>query len=77
MAVDFLELMARQAATVPEGFTLNTAIQSLEDLLVAGGLTEEQTATLVGIGAIIYREGFRQFQSGVRTDMLLSKFKKD
>lgn len=75
--VDWIDLIEEKSKTIPEDVDWISAIQALtQELETAANLTAQQQALLVGIGAMMHRQGFREFQAGTRTSMLFSKLQK-
>lgn len=73
---DWLDLIEEKSKAIPEDVDWISAIQALaQELETATNLTEPQQALLVGIGAMMHRQGFREFQAGTQTAMLFNKLK--
>lgn len=71
---DYIDQMLKLSKNVPEDIQWEDAAHVLADLLRDGNnLTEIQRATLVGIGAMLVRAGYREFQAGNGVRMFLNK----
>ena len=62
---DWLAVITKAAKTLPEEVSTLEGVMAMEELLkdLQHKITAEQTATLVGIAAILYRQGLEEFKA--------------
>lgn len=67
-------LKASKSEGLPDGEWID-ACQSLADVIAEIGerLTEEHLAILVGVGALMARQGFREMQAGIQTELFFNR----
>lgn len=77
-AIDYLALMTEMSKKLPDEANWMVAVHTMDDILkeTEATITEEQRAVLVGLGAMMYRQGFREFQSGVGAQDVMRKLMK-
>lgn len=77
-SIDYLDLMADVSKTLPDEADWMVAVHTMDDILkeTESSITEEQRALLVGLGAMMYRQGFREFQSGIGANDVMRKLMK-
>lgn len=76
--IDYLDLMGDMSKKLPEEADWMVAVHTMNDVLseITGSITEENLAILVGLGAMMYRQGFREFQSGIGAQDVMRKLMK-
>jgi len=60
--MDYLKTMENLSKNIPQDVTWEDALTNLVDMLSQStNMTEDQLAILVGIGAMMFRQGEREF----------------
>lgn len=76
---DALDLMLTMRKTIPEEGMWVEACQELAELITTAQtrLSEIELAMLVGIGALMARQGQREFEAGLHTDNFFNRLRKE
>jgi len=73
--IDPVAMMAELSKQLPEESDWISACHVMADLFdsIRHKLSEEQQAMMIGIGAMIYRQGFREMQAGIAASGVMKK----
>lgn len=74
---DWLAVITKAAKTLPEEVSTLEGVMAMEELLkdLQHKITAEQAATLVGIAAILYRQGLEEFKAQGMTHAMLKRLR--
>ena len=74
---DWLAVITKAAKTLPEEVSTLEGVMAMEELLkdLQHKITAEQTATLVGIAAILYRQGLEEFKAQGMAHAMLKRLR--
>ena len=75
---DYLHMMHKVSKQLPEPADWMSAVHVMADVLeeLEDVITEEQKALLVGLGAMMYRQGFEEFKAGIGARDVMQKLMK-
>ncbi|WP_300536466.1 hypothetical protein [Sphingosinicella sp.] len=66
-------IMSRMSKTLPDDFFMTGAMQELAQVMTRLDVSEDDQAVLYGVGALLIREGKREFQAEVMAKFALHK----
>ncbi len=74
---DAIEVMSHLAARLENSLAIEDLVSPYAEFLahIKSSLTEEDFAFLATIGAMIYKKGFREYDSGIQTALLMAKLR--
>jgi hypothetical protein len=74
---DAIEVMSHLAFKLASSVAIEDMVAAYAEFLahIRSSVTEEDFAFLATIGAMIYRKGFREYDSCVQTDQLMARLR--
>lgn len=74
---DAIAVMSHLAGKLQDSILIEDMVSAYAEFLahIKSSVTEEDFAFLATIGAMIYQKGFREYDSGVQTDLLMARLR--
>ena len=74
---DAIGVMSHLAVKLGDSVAIEDMVSAYAEFLahIKSSMTEEDFAFLATIGAMIYQKGFREYDSGVQTDLLMTRLR--
>ncbi|HYD82059.1 MAG TPA: hypothetical protein VEC06_19825 [Paucimonas sp.] len=74
---DAIEVMSHLADKLQDSLAIEDMVSAYAEFLahIKASVTEEDFAFLATVGAMIYQKGFREYDSGVQTDLLMARLR--